>query len=264
MNRLLQAAAVLAANSVAQAEEYQRFADAAAWYGYTWEPVKATTEDGHILTAFHITGNGEKMFKPTMPPVLIMHGDYDDGTEWFFRYEEGLPMHLRLAEAGYDVWIGNNRGTEYSQGHVSLTTDDAAFWAWSWAEMGIYDDVAFIQEMKKSSGAEKVFYLGYSQGTVQMFYGLAKRHDDFYADNLYKFLAFAPCTISPPDGPASWWEDNLFEFPSAGVHNLYGPDWKTGKKNEATICREFGDSACSHVACDDCQPVGVQSEVHWW
>ena len=202
MNKLLCVAAVLAANNVAQAQEYQRFADAAARYGYTWEPVEVTTEDDHILTVFHITGNDEKTFEPTMPPVLVMHGDYGDSVDWFTSpNESGLPpMVLRLAEAGYDVWIGNNRGTEYSQQHVSLTTEDAAFWAWSWGEMGLYDDVAFIKEMKVRSGAEKVFYLGYSQGTVQMFYGLAHRHDDFYADNLHKFLAFAPCTVCPKDG----------------------------------------------------------------
>jgi len=75
-------------------------------------------------------------------------------------------MHLQLAEAGYDVWIGNNRGTEYSQVHDKYTVDDKEFWAWSWAEMGIYDDVANIKTIKEHSGAEKVFYLGWSQGTV--------------------------------------------------------------------------------------------------
>jgi len=32
--------------------------------------------------------------------------------------------------------------------------------------MGIYDDKANIAAIKKESGAEKIFYLGYSQGTV--------------------------------------------------------------------------------------------------
>ena len=71
-------------------------------------------------------------------------------------------MPLQLAEAGYDIWFGNNRGTEYSQGHTSLTVDQPEFWAYSWAEMGIYDCVANIRMMKEVTGHEKVFYVGYS------------------------------------------------------------------------------------------------------
>ena len=97
-------------------------------YGFTWEPIKVTTDDGFILTTFHVTGNANGPFTPTLPPVIIQHGDSSDAADWMDNYWDGLPMHLQLAEAGYDVWIGNNRGTEYSQGHTSLTTDDPEFW----------------------------------------------------------------------------------------------------------------------------------------
>ena len=39
--------------------------------------------------------------------------------------------------------------------------DQPEFWDWSWAEMGIYDDVANIKMIKEKSGAEKVFYVGF-------------------------------------------------------------------------------------------------------
>ena len=203
------------------------------YYDYSWEPVKVTTEDGYILTTFHVTGNSDGPFTPTMPPVLIMHGDSSDGANWLNGYSYGLPMHLQLAEAGYDVWIGNNRGTEYCQKHETLTVNQPEFWEWSWAEMGIYDDVANIKAMKEQSGAEKVFYLGWSQGTVQMFYALAHREEEFFVDNLYKFVAFAPCTICPKDGPESYWDDTLYAFPSIGVYDLYGPHWK---RDHAKVC----------------------------
>ena len=179
-------------------------------YDHTWEAVEVTTEDGFILTTFHITGNADGLYTPDKPPVLFMHGDYSDGATWLGGYTSGLPLQLQLADAGYDVWIGNNRGTEYSQRHETYTVDQEEFWAWTWGHMGIYDDTALIAKMKEVSGAEKAYYIGYSQGTVQMFYGLAHRENDFYADNLYKFIAFAPCTVCPQDGNESWYEKGLY------------------------------------------------------
>ena len=76
-------------------------------------------------------------------------------------------MPLILADRGYDVWMGNNRGTEYSlRNSKGLDSSMQEFWAWSWAEMGIYDDTANINMIKEKTGKDKIFYIGYSQGTV--------------------------------------------------------------------------------------------------
>ena len=72
--------------------------------------------------------------------------------------------------------------------------DQPEFWAWSWAEMGIYDDVANIKKIKELSGAEKVFYIGYSQGAQQMLYALATVEEEL-SKHLHKFVAFALCTV---------------------------------------------------------------------
>ena len=108
-------------------------------------------------------------------------------------YLHGVPLPLQMHDAGFDVWLGNNRGTEYSQKHKKYTKADKEFWLYDWAEMGQYDGVANVTKVKEETGHDKILYLGYSQGTTQMFYGLSKYEEDFYADNLLKFAAFAPC-----------------------------------------------------------------------
>ena len=61
-------------------------------------------------------------------------------------------MPLILADHGYDIWMGNARGTEYSRGNVNgLTLDMQEFWAWSYAEMGVYDDTANIEFIKRQT-----------------------------------------------------------------------------------------------------------------
>ena len=159
------------AQSAEDKAKYPRWADELDKYKYTWEAFEVTTDDDYILTLFHITGTEEEgKFTPTKEPVLIQHGLKMDAASWMNDYsteapkdyDAGKPMPLQLADQGYDVWMGNNRGTEYSMGHKSLKVEDKAYWEWSWAQMGLYDTPANITKVKQETGVDKIYYLGYS------------------------------------------------------------------------------------------------------
>ena len=45
-----------------------------------------------------------------------------DANQWVINSADRAPA-FDVVNAGYDVWIGNNRGSKYSMGHPSLTPD---------------------------------------------------------------------------------------------------------------------------------------------
>jgi len=61
--------------------------------------------------------------------------------------------------------------------------------------MGLYDDKANIEAIKKATGEDKISYVGYSQGTAQMHYALTHDYDSFYGGALHKAVHLAPCFV---------------------------------------------------------------------
>jgi len=99
-------------------ENYLTFKGAMQHHGYAWEAHKVETEDGFTLTTFHVTGKIDKdgnivTREPTEAPVLVQHGLGCDAATWLWMYLKGNPLPLTLYDEGFDVWLGNNRGTEY-------------------------------------------------------------------------------------------------------------------------------------------------------
>lgn len=111
-------------------------------------------------------------------------------------YHRASPAFTAI-DRGYDAWFGNSRGNYYSMKHESLdpVKDENKFWDFSFPEIAKYDIPAVISYIKDVTGSSKVSYVGFSMGTTQMFYGLAKPElQKFYSESLNLFVALAPCT----------------------------------------------------------------------
>ena len=97
-----------------------------------------------------------------------------------------------------DVWLGNSRGTLYSHEHTYINLNDSGqrkvYWSFSWADMGKHDVPTTIDFIRQKTGALKVAYVGYSQGTIQMFYGMTTMKE-YFEENISVFIALAPCAL---------------------------------------------------------------------
>ncbi len=78
-----------------------------------------------------------------------------------------------LAEAGYDVWLGNNRGNKYSKKHMTIPSHSRAFWNFSIDEFAWYDIPDSIEYILEVTEEKSVSYVGFSQGTAQAFAALS-------------------------------------------------------------------------------------------
>lgn len=128
--------------------------------GYTAEEHHVTTEDGYILTINRIK-------KVAGQVVFIMHGLLNSADDWLTAGKDALPFVL--AEAGYDVFLGNARGNKYSRKHIRLSPCHKVFWNFSWHEIGFYDLPAMIDHALKTSSKTQLTYIGQSQGTTVFF-----------------------------------------------------------------------------------------------
>ncbi|KAG9440377.1 hypothetical protein H6P81_020542 [Aristolochia fimbriata] len=133
-------------------------------FGYPCFEHTVETKDGYLLAVQHIPNSREDIQIGAGPPVFLQHGLFQGGDAWFANSKEES-LGFILADKGFDVWIGNVRGTRWSHGHTSLSQREKAFWDWSWEDLAQYDlaDMIYYVYSKTNS---KVFLVGHSQGTI--------------------------------------------------------------------------------------------------
>ena len=72
-----------------------------------------------------------------------------------------------LADAGYDVWMNNNRGNRFSKHHAYYDPGvHEEYWDFSFQEFAQYDQPALFDFVLGRTGQTSVSYIGHSQGTM--------------------------------------------------------------------------------------------------
>jgi len=157
------------------------------FYGYPVEDHSAPTPDGWYLSMQRIPHGINNT--NTKGVIYFQHGLTDSSAGSVLNGpEESFPFIF--ADAGYDVWLGNNRGNGYSMTNKYYTPDQAQFWDFSWDEMAKYDFPSQINYVLQTTGASKITYIGHSEGTIQAFAGFLLDPSLVSKVNLY--IALAP------------------------------------------------------------------------
>lgn len=100
-----------------------------------------------------------------------------------------------LANAGYDVWMLNFRGTYYSRKHKQLDSNkNATYWNFSIDELGYYDVAASIDYVLNKTKQDKIYLAGYSMGSCASLILLSQRPE--YNHKVRFFINFAPLAYS--------------------------------------------------------------------
>ncbi|XP_013111658.2 lipase 3 [Stomoxys calcitrans] len=161
--------------------------------GYPTESHFVTTSDGYILNLYRIPNSQNVEYRNVnRPAILLQHGLFSNSDCWLSG-GPGNALAYLLADAGFDVWLGNARGNIYSRNNTVISLKNPKFWRFDWHEIGTIDLPTMIDYILDKTGEEKIHYAGHSQGTTAYFVMMSERKE--YNDKIKSAHMLAPCAF---------------------------------------------------------------------
>lgn len=108
--------------------------------------------------------------------------------------ENNAPAFV-LAKKGYDVWLGNFRGSKYSrkQYNQPAEVNPSRFFRFTWTDLGSMDAPEMINYVLRKTNKSNLTLIAHSLGTTPIFANLAKQ-SYLWKTKLNLFIALAPVT----------------------------------------------------------------------
>ncbi|XP_069686779.1 lipase 3-like [Periplaneta americana] len=198
-------------------EPFQTTPELITRHGYPVESHTLVTEDGYHLTLHRIPYSarfqhssfssnevgmeakspeavgseprGYRFVTSGKPAVFLQHGVLASSLDWVLTGPHKA-LGYKLSDAGYDVWMGNLRGTIYSARHNYFNVSHPEFWNYSWHEIGMYDLPAMIDYVLQVTGHPNLHFVGHSMGATIAVVMLSERPQ--YNEKLKITILLAP------------------------------------------------------------------------
>lgn len=177
--------------------------------GVSIELHHVTTENGYILNLYRSikmkrVANKRTKVMLIMPPMLssspvfVLYPNASAGSSrrvWPAKkaLNYGCFASYYFLDKGYDVWLGNNRGTTFARNHTYLDPNDDEFWKFSWHQMGVIDLPAIIDYILIRTQKHQLSYLSFSQSSTIIYVLLSMRPE--YNRKISSIHTMAPLVI---------------------------------------------------------------------
>ncbi|XP_058091600.1 triacylglycerol lipase 1-like isoform X1 [Magnolia sinica] len=134
--------------------------------GFRCRQFTVPTSDLYLLTMQRISSRNVAIHNETKP-VFLFHGIMQGGEIWVMN-EPNESLGFILAEAGYDVWIGNARSSSFSLGHLHYSQCQKEYWDWDLDDIATNDVPTMLRFIRRVT-EKQILYVGFSQGAMAGF-----------------------------------------------------------------------------------------------